>query len=75
MLADARVVLRSAVEGAMALNVLANDATFDIQLIEAHLHNQRRTVRIVLDTPEYRSGYAAAEITHKKTKIQDGGDP
>ena len=66
MLADARVVVRSGVEGAMALNVLANDATFDMQLIEAHLHNQRRTARIVLNTPEYRSGYAATEIAQLK---------
>jgi hypothetical protein len=74
MLADARVVLRSGVEGAMALNVLANDATFDMQLIEAHLHNQRRTARIVLNTPEYRSGYAATEIAQMETTIKDDTD-
>jgi len=71
MLADARVVLRSAVEGAVALNVLANDASFDMQLIEAHLHNQRKTARIVLNTPEYRSGYAAAEIAQMETTIKE----
>ena len=74
MLADARVVVRSGVEGAMALNVLANDATFDMQLIEAHLHNQRRTARIVLNTPEYRSGYAATEIAQMETTIKDVTD-
>ena len=74
MLADARIVLCSAVEGAKALNVLANDATFDMQLIEAHLHNQRKTARIVLNTPEYRSGYAAAEIAQMETTIKDVTD-
>ncbi len=71
MLADARVVLRSAVEGAIALNVLANDPTFDAQLIEAHLHNQRKTARIVLDAPEYRSGYASADIAQMEATIKE----
>jgi len=74
LLADARVVLRSAVEGAMALNALANDATFDMQLIEAHLHNQRKTARIVLNTPEYRSGYTAAEIAPMEATIKEVSD-
>jgi hypothetical protein len=74
MLADARVVLRSAVEGAIALNVLANDGAFDVQLIEEHLHNQRKTARIVLNTPEYRSGCAAADIAQMETTIQEVAD-
>ena len=36
MLADARVVLRSAVEGAIALNAVANDPGFVDQLTDAH---------------------------------------
>src|SRR6266852_7159998 len=40
LIGDARVVLRSAVEGAIALNALANDAAFLDQLIEAHYYNQ-----------------------------------
>jgi hypothetical protein len=71
MLADARVVLRSAVEGAMALNALANDVTFDMQLIEAHLHYQRKTARIVLNTPEYKSTLAASEIAQMEATIDD----
>jgi hypothetical protein len=74
MLADARVVLRIAVEGAMALNVLANDVTFDRKLIEAHLYNQRKTARILLDTPEYLSGYTAAEIAQMETTIKEVTD-
>ncbi len=38
LLGDARAVLRSAVEGAIALNALANDATFLQRLINAHYH-------------------------------------
>ncbi len=71
MLADARVVLRSAVEGAIALNALAKDSTFDSQLIEAHLYNQRKTARIVLNTPEYRAGHATSEITQMEATIKD----
>jgi hypothetical protein len=71
MLADARVVLRGAVEGAIGLNVLANDAAFDIQLIEAHLYNQRKAARIVLSTPEYRAGYGPAEIALMEATIKD----
>ncbi len=74
MLADARVVLRSAVEGAMALNILANDPTFDRQLIEAHLHNQRKTARIVLNTPEYRSGYSTSDVAQMEATIKDVAD-
>ena len=43
LISDARVVLRSGVEGAIALNALANDATFLDMLIEAHYYNQRKT--------------------------------
>jgi Family of unknown function (DUF5677) len=70
MLGDARVVLRSAVEGAMALNVLANDSTFDKKLIEAHLHNQRKMARIVLTTPEYRKEHTPAEIAEMGATIK-----
>lgn len=71
MLADARVVLRSAVEGAMALNALANDPSFDRQLIEAHLYNQKKTARIVLNTPEYRSHQRATEIAQMEGTIDE----
>jgi hypothetical protein len=74
MLADARVGLRSAVEGAIALNVLANDAAFDRQLIEAHLYNQRKTANVVLNTPEYRSTYSAADIALMEATVKEVTD-
>jgi hypothetical protein len=74
MLTDARVVLRSAVEGAIALNALANDATFDVQIIQAHRYNQRKTARIVLNTPEYRSGQTATQIAQMEATIKEVTD-
>ncbi len=74
MLADARVVLRGAVEGAIALNALANDATFDLQLIGAHHHNQRKIARILLNTPVYRERYSAAEIAQMETTLNNVAD-
>ncbi len=71
MLADARGVLRSAVEGAIALNVLSNDTSFDTQLIEAHRHNQRKIAQIILKTPEYRSTHSAAQIAEIESMIKD----
>jgi hypothetical protein len=71
MLADARALLRSAVEGAVALNTLANDATFDARLIEAHLYNQRKIARMVLSTPEYRTSYSATETAQMETTIEE----
>jgi hypothetical protein len=38
---------------------------------EAHLRYQRKTARIVLNTPEYRSGCTAAEIAQMETTIKD----
>jgi hypothetical protein len=57
-----RVVLRSATEGAIALNALANDASFLDQLIQAHYHNQRKLARIALNDPDYRATYSREEM-------------
>ena len=71
MLSDARVVLRSATEGAIALNALANDPAFDMQLIEAHWHTQRRTGRIVLSNATYREQHSADEIAQIEKTVAD----
>ena len=71
MLADARAVLRSAVEGAMALNALANDPTFDQKLIEAHLNFQRTTINVVLNEPDYRGQHSADEIEQMIRTVKD----
>jgi hypothetical protein len=71
LISDARVVLRSAVEGAIALNALANDATFLDTLIEAHYYNQRKTARIVLDDPVYKAHYSAEQVAQMEATVQD----
>ena len=43
---DARVVLRSAVEGAIAINALAKDEGFVDQMVEAHHRSQRTLARV-----------------------------
>jgi hypothetical protein len=71
LISDARVVLRSAVEGAIALNALANDATFVDTLIEAHFYNQRKTARLVLDDPMYRANYSLQQVAEMEATVQD----
>jgi hypothetical protein len=71
MLGDARVILRSAVEGAIALNALANDASFMEQLTTAHRFNQRKIARLTLNTPDYRSLYSATEIAQMRATVSE----
>lgn len=71
LISDARVVLRSGVEGTIALNALANDATFLDTLIEAHYYNQRKTARIVLDDPLYKAHYLAEQVAQMEATVQD----
>ena len=71
MLSDARVILRSAVEGAIALNALADDATFVDQLIGAHRFNQRKIARLILNSPDYSSFYAPAEIAQMQATVSE----
>jgi hypothetical protein len=71
MLADARVVLRSAVEGAIALNAVANDPGFIEQLTDAHRVNQRKTARLILNNPDYRSSCSSEEIAQMEATVQE----
>jgi hypothetical protein len=71
LISDARVVLRSAVEGAIALNALANDAAFLDQLIEAHYYNQRKTARLILNDPVYRAGHSTEQISQMEATVHD----
>jgi hypothetical protein len=71
LVGDARTVLRSAVEGAIASNALANDAQFLDQLIEAHHFNQRKKARLVLNNPDYRAIYSAKQIAEMERTIKD----
>jgi hypothetical protein len=70
-LSDARVVLRSAVEGAIALNALANDASFVDQLVASHRLNQRKIGRLTVNNSDYRSFYSSAEIAQMQATISE----
>jgi hypothetical protein len=69
LLADSRVVLRSAVEGAVATICLANDLKFLDQLIDAHYHYQRKTARLVLSNPNYASTYTPEQIAQMQGTV------
>ena len=68
---DANAVLRSGAEGAIALHALADDPVFVQKLIGAHQHNQQKLARVVLDDPDYRSTYPAAQITRMQATIDE----
>lgn len=71
MLSDARVVLRSAVEGTIALHSLENDGSFIDKLIEAHMLHQRKMARLILENPAYRSSHTADQINKMESTIAD----
>ena len=71
MLSDARVVLRSAVEGAIAMHAIADDPTFIKQLDDAHKYNQRKMARLVLNNPDYKSSFSEKEIADLEKTICD----
>ena len=69
LISDARTVLRSAIEGAIALNALANDQKFLDQLINAHHFNQRKSARLLLNDPNYRTLCAPEQIVEMEATI------
>ncbi|MCC6946411.1 MAG: hypothetical protein IT539_01455 [Bradyrhizobiaceae bacterium] len=71
LVSDARVVLRSAIEGAIALNALANDPTFLDRIIEAHYYNQRKIARLILNDPAYRASHSPQQIAEMEATIRD----
>jgi hypothetical protein len=74
LVSDARVVLRSAAEGAIALNALANDATFLDRLIEAHYLHQRKLARVLLQDRDYRASYAPEQIARMEETVREVDD-
>jgi len=71
LIGDARTIIRSGVEGAIAIHALAADATFVQRLIEAHHVNQRKVARLLLDNPQYLARYSAAEIAAMQRVVAD----
>lgn len=68
---DANAVLRSGVEGAIAIHALAADPTFVQKLIGAHQRNQQKLARVALDDPDYRSTYTAKQIKQMEATIAE----
>jgi hypothetical protein len=64
LMLDARVVLRSGVEFAIAINALANDAGFVEQLKDAHYRSRRTLARVVKQ-------YVAREYTPEQLAHMD----
>ena len=71
LIGDARTVLRSGIEGAIAIHALAADPTFVQRLIEAHHINQRKFARLLLNNPQYLARYSAAEIAAMQRCVAD----
>jgi hypothetical protein len=69
LVGDARGVLRSAVEGAIATRALAVEPKFLDELIEAHHVNQRKKARLVVDNPDYAATYSAEKIAEMSATI------
>lgn len=63
LIGDARTVLRSGFEGAIAIQALVADPAFVQRLIEAHHLNQRKVARLLLANPDYLATYGPAEIS------------
>jgi hypothetical protein len=61
LIGDARTVLRSGTEGAIALYAPAADAGFVQRLIDAHYINQRKVARSVRVNPDYAKTYSAED--------------
>jgi hypothetical protein len=70
LIGDSRVVLRSAVEGAIAMNGIANDPQVIDQLINAHHFNQRKLARLLLNNPDYRAVYLSEQIATMEAAIK-----
>lgn len=71
LIGDARTVLRSGIEGAIAIHALAADPAFVQRLIEAHHINQRKIARLLLGNPQYLASYGAAEIGAMQRVVRD----
>lgn len=69
---DARVVLRSAVEGAIAINALAKDEGFVDQMVEAHHRSQRTLARVQID--KFAAYYSAEDIANMEAAIAAADD-
>jgi hypothetical protein len=71
MVSNARILLRSGVESAIAICALSKDDSLVDQMIEAHHLNQRKYARLVVTNPDYLAHYSPAEIAAMHATIAD----
>jgi hypothetical protein len=71
MIGDAHTVLRSAVEGAIALHALADNPDFVDRLIAAHHINQQKLARIALGNAAYRATYSQEQIAQMEALVAE----
>jgi hypothetical protein len=69
LVGDARMVVRSGVEGTIAIYALRSDPSFVDRLIEAHHYNQRKVARVLLDSPAYLATYEADDVAAMKSVV------
>jgi hypothetical protein len=70
LIGDSRVVLRSAAEGAIAINAVANDSDFVAQLVNAHHYNQRKFARLLLNDPVYPATFPPQDIATMEATVK-----
>jgi hypothetical protein len=68
---DARTVVRSGVESAIALHALAKDSGFVDRMVEAHHMHQRKVARIVLGNSAYLAAYSAQDVATMHAAIAE----
>ena len=68
---DGNAVLRTAVEGTIAIDALAADPKFVAALVGAHQLNQRKLARVALNSPNYRTSYSPEQIAQMETTVKE----
>ena len=68
---DGNAVLRTAVEGTIAIYALAADPKFIVTLVGAHQLNQRKLARVALDNPDYRTSYSPEQIAQMEETVKE----
>ena len=66
MVPNARILLRSGVESAIAICALIKDDSLVDQMVAAHHLNQRKYARLIVNNQEYCASYSTQEITEMR---------
>lgn len=69
LLGDARAVIRRAVEGAIALIALANEASFVDDFVGDYYFSQRKSANVLLNDPDYRSTCSPVKIAEMEQTV------